>query len=136
MQLLDQSDAGQPAHVVVGHQEVIAVTLESVPGESAIFSGVHVVAGVKQHFGAESADVRLVIHHKNALGWICPASDRRTADSIKRNSKKPAHTLAARAYIIMGRNQCSGTRMRKNISSQIRFLKSRETRSGFEVFSK
>src|ERR1035438_10029435 len=91
MQLLDQSDAGQPAHVVVGHQEVIAVTLESVPGESAIFSGVHVVAGVKQHFGAESADVRLVIHHKNALGWICPASDRRTADSIKRNSKKPAH---------------------------------------------
>ena len=68
--LLEQFGAGQLGHAVVGDQKIVAVGIECLPGGGAIFGGVHRVAGVNQHFGAELAEIRLIIHHENVLGQI------------------------------------------------------------------
>jgi hypothetical protein len=66
----------QPTILV--HQSVLTgddfkpANSKSVPGDSPIFDGVHMVAGIKQYSGVELAHGRLVIHHQNAMGWAAP----------------------------------------------------------------
>jgi hypothetical protein len=66
-QFFEQFDASYFRHVVVREQQVIAVKLKDVPGDSAICGGIHLVAGASQHLDVEAADVTIVIHHENTL---------------------------------------------------------------------
>ena len=47
-------------------------------GEEPIFGGVHLVARFEQHFSVELADVRLVLHHEDALRQARLALKRRS----------------------------------------------------------
>jgi hypothetical protein len=46
------------------------IKLKSIPSDSAIYGGIHLVAGISQHLGVEAADVLVAFHHENALPEI------------------------------------------------------------------
>jgi hypothetical protein len=67
MQLLEQFNAVHLRHAVIGDQQVEIPGLKGFPGDGAVLGGLNPVAGTNQRLGAESADVRVVIHHENAV---------------------------------------------------------------------
>jgi hypothetical protein len=73
-QFPEQFNPAYIRHVIVGDHELIAVRLvadsiKDLPSHIAVFSGVHLVTGTPEHFGVETPDVRVVLHHENAARW-------------------------------------------------------------------
>src|SRR2546430_3319401 len=67
-QLLDQLNARNFRHLVVGDQEVIAVGMKSLPVGFAVFGEVHPVAKADQRSGTELSKVTVVINHESVTG--------------------------------------------------------------------
>ena len=68
IQLLEQLNTAQPGHFVVSDHKIVAVSIKCLPGDCAIFDGIHVVARANQHSGIELEDVQIVLHHENTVG--------------------------------------------------------------------
>ena len=66
--LLDQLNARNPRHPVVGDKKVVLIVLKRFPGGGSIFGGFRLIAGTTEHSGARPADEHIVIDHQNATG--------------------------------------------------------------------
>ena len=73
---LNQLNAGHLRHVVVGDQQMIIFGLERVPGGGAIYSSVHLVAGLGQQKRGDLAHAAVIIRHEDAMGWTFLLSPR------------------------------------------------------------
>jgi hypothetical protein len=67
-EVLDQFNARDIRHEVVGDQQVVLFGLNRLPIDGTIFGGVHMATAVNQRVSAQPVCGALIIRHKNAVG--------------------------------------------------------------------
>src|SRR6185369_15575227 len=65
-QHLDQFNAREPGHIVVGDQQIVAGATNRLPAGGAILGGVDLVTVGGKQFGGEPSDVGVIVDNQNA----------------------------------------------------------------------